>query len=215
MPCARRVGCRSAFGGGVIGNTAGSGPVIGGSSPPPRATQVAGNAQVGGLDVSPAPRPVDRGTVCRLPSYLLAPWGLWTRRSLENRESPPAGVGRGDGATHPGRLRPRIHLAPLVCPNGHSDVATAHVEAVVVGSAMAPRRRGTPRPMAQRARRRPRSWTARGGGHRRWRIEKTAPSGSLSTAMRPTSARSKGATDTVPPSWPTRLTISSVSATAK
>jgi hypothetical protein len=56
---------------------------------------------------------------------------------------------------------------------------------------------------------------ARGGGHRRWRTEKTAPSGSLSTAMRPTSARSKGATDTMPPSWPTRLTISSVSATAK
>jgi hypothetical protein len=55
----------------------------------------------------------------------------------------------------------------------------------------------------------------RGGCHRRWRTEKTAPSGSLSTAMRPTSARSKGATDTVPPSWPTRLTISSVSATAK
>ena len=26
------------FGGGVIGNTTGSGPVIGGSSPPPRAT---------------------------------------------------------------------------------------------------------------------------------------------------------------------------------
>jgi hypothetical protein len=62
---------------------------------------------------------------------------------------------------------------------------------------------------------RPRSWMARGGGQRRWRTEKTAPSGSLSTAMRPTSARSKGATDTVPPSWPTRLTISSVSATAK
>jgi hypothetical protein len=39
-----------------------------------------------------------------------------------------------------------------------------------------------------------------GGGHRRWRTEKTAPSGSLSTAMRPTSARSNGATDTEPPS---------------
>ena len=28
---------RATFGGGVIGNTAGSGPVVGGSSPPPRA----------------------------------------------------------------------------------------------------------------------------------------------------------------------------------
>ena len=30
------------FGGGVIGNTAGSGPVIGGSSPPPRAVRIEG-----------------------------------------------------------------------------------------------------------------------------------------------------------------------------
>ena len=28
------------FGGGVIGNTAGSGPVVGGSSPPPRAEEI-------------------------------------------------------------------------------------------------------------------------------------------------------------------------------
>ena len=35
---AERYGVRSTFGGGVIGNTAGSGPVVGGSSPPPRAT---------------------------------------------------------------------------------------------------------------------------------------------------------------------------------
>src|ERR1051325_8243558 len=35
----RQVWCPTAFGGGVIGNTAGSGPVIGGSSPPPRATR--------------------------------------------------------------------------------------------------------------------------------------------------------------------------------
>ncbi len=34
------LGMLSAFGGGVIGNTTGSGPVIGGSSPPPRASTV-------------------------------------------------------------------------------------------------------------------------------------------------------------------------------
>jgi hypothetical protein len=115
----------------------------------------------------------------------------------------------GDGALHAGHVSALVHLwsRPAVGPGDRRDAAP-RLALVAVQDVAA----STDDPLA---RRRPRSWMARGGGHRRWRTEKTAPSGSSITAMRPTSARSNGATDTVPPSWPTRLTISSVSATAK
>src|SRR5438552_4620823 len=85
------------FGGGVIGNTAGSGPVIGGSSPPPRALAPSSS----GL----GRRPLKAVTAVRIRSGLL-------ETQVERPGSHRVGNGR------PGRLNQRSESrrrAPRAC----------------------------------------------------------------------------------------------------
>lgn len=168
------------------------------------------------------PAPTMRGWECRRAGVLTAR----DRQADDVSTHPPGEVEHGPAQADCHRLS----------PSGWGEVLGGGLDGFVVRSydcggianlaSRASMARSTARCLAgrccsrrldrRRAGRRPPSPVGQGGGgHRRWRTEKTAPSGSLSTATRPTSARSNGATDTEPPSWPTRPTISSMSATAK